>query len=227
MYTYVKRVADAVAAAIVLVLLIIPGVIIALIIKLDSKGPVLFKTKRVGRNKEIFEIYKFRSMVTDAPILPPGKFASAEDYITRSGNILRKTSLDELPQLINVIKGDMSIVGPRPGAAKNEDELIVERDKYDVFSVRPGIGGWAQANGRDELALDVAQKAKVDGEYVEKFGLLMDIKCLYLTFATVITNKGYQEGGSPVSANGYTLTSDTAPQSNVATSSYASASTLQ
>lgn len=197
MYEQVKRVADILVAIFSVVILLIPAVLIAIWIKKDSKGPVFFKTKRIGRNKQVFEIYKFRSMRIDAPVLPPGKFSSVEDYITRSGNILRKTSLDELPQLINVIKGDMSIIGPRPGAAKNEEELIEERDKHNVFSVRPGIGGWVQANGRDELALNVALKAKIDGEYVDNFGPIMDLKCLIMTFATVVTNKGYQEGATP------------------------------
>jgi O-antigen biosynthesis protein WbqP len=176
------------------------GIIIAIVVKLESRGPVLFRQQRIGKDAKIFVIYKFRSMRTDAPKLPPYKLKDANRYITKSGAILRKTSLDELPQLLNVLKGDMSIVGPRPGAAQNEDELIVERQKYGIFKVRPGVTGWAQVNGRDELAADVSRKVAYDSEYVSSISPLMDLRCLYMTVSTILKSDGYKEGivSSPV-----------------------------
>ncbi len=191
---FIKRPLDTAFALVIFLMALPVGIIIAAIIKLESNGPVFFKQQRIGMNIRTFTIYKFRTMRTDAPKLPPNKFKDVNKYITRSGAILRKTSLDELPQLFNVLNGDMSIVGPRPGAAHNEDELIVERQKYGVFSVRPGITGWAQVNGRDELAASVPHKVAYDAEYVENMSILMDLKCLYKTILTVLKSDGYNEG---------------------------------
>jgi O-antigen biosynthesis protein WbqP len=189
-----KRILDIIFALTALLLVFPVGIIIAIVIKLESKGPILFRQQRIGKDAKIFVIYKFRSMRTDAPKLPPNKFKNVNIYITKSGAILRKTSLDELPQLFNVLKGDMSIIGPRPGAAQNEDELIIERQKYGVFQARPGITGWAQVNGRDELAASVPHKVAYDSEYIENMGILMDLKCLYKTILTVLKSDGYNEG---------------------------------
>lgn len=189
-----KRPLGIIFALIIFVTTLPISVIIALIIISENKGPILFRQQRIGMNARTFTIYKFRTMRTDAPKLPPNKFKDVNKYITKSGAILRKTSLDELPQLLNVLKGDMSIIGPRPGAAQNEDELIVERHKYGVFQVRPGITGWAQVNGRDELAASVPHKVAYDSEYVENMGILMDLKCLYKTILTVMKSDGYNEG---------------------------------
>jgi len=161
-------------------------------IKLDSPGPIFFKQKRVGVNKTHFNIYKFRTMRTDTPkdtpthlLLDPGK------YITRMGSFLRKTSLDELPQIINILFGQMAIIGPRP-ALWNQYDLIAERDKYAVNKIRPGLTGWAQINGRDELPIEV--KAKYDGEYVQRMSFLFDLKCLLLTVGVVMNRYGVVEG---------------------------------
>ena len=183
-------------SAICLIILLPAFAVIALIIKLDSKGPVLFRQKRVGWHEKEFYIYKFRTMRTDTPSLPPNKFHDVSKYITKSGRILRKTSLDELPQLLNVLVGEMSFVGPRPGAAKNEEELILERRKRNVFSVRPGVTGWAQVNGRDELAHDVIEKSKHDEFYINNLTFKMDLICVLRTLHVVGSGKGYQEGAN-------------------------------
>ena len=152
-------------------------------IKIESKGPVFFKQKRIGKNKKEFMIYKFRSMRTDTPKDTPTHLLDDPDiYITKVGRFLRKTSIDELPQIINILKGDMSIVGPRP-ALWNQDDLIAERDKYNANSIRPGLTGLAQISGRDELEIPV--KAKLDGYYVEHMGFALDIKCF---FGTIISH---------------------------------------
>jgi len=167
-------------------------IVIAVIIKLESKGPVFFSQKRVTKNKEHFQILKFRTMYIDAPKDAPTHLLSDPTrYITKTGIILRKTSLDELPQLINIIKGDMSIIGPRP-ALWNQYDLIEERDKYRANDILPGLSGWAQINGRDELPIDV--KARLDGEYVRKISLRFDIKCLIGTFVSVVKSDGVVEG---------------------------------
>lgn len=168
--------------------------IICIWIKFDSKGPVFFKQKRVGKNKEYFYIYKFRSMRTDTPKDCPTHLLSDPDqFITKSGKFLRKTSLDELPQLINIIKGEMAIIGPRP-ALWNQYDLIEERDKYKANDVSPGLTGWAQINGRDELEIDV--KAKLDGEYVNHISFWFDIKCFFGTIVSVLKHEGVVEGGT-------------------------------
>ncbi len=193
-YKFIKRLADLICSLVGMILLspLIIAVIIA--IKLDSKGPVMFKQKRIGINKKTFNILKFRTMRIDTPKdTPTHLLDNPEQWITRVGRFLRKTSLDELPQILNIIKGDMSIVGPRP-ALWNQDDLIAERDKYGVNDIRPGLTGWAQINGRDELPIEI--KAKLDGEYVEKMGLIMDIKCFFGTFIAVFRSKGVVEGGT-------------------------------
>lgn len=171
-------------------------IILALIIKIESKGPVFFKQERVTKGKKHFQIYKFRTMYTDAPKNEPTHLLENPDqYITKSGKFLRKSSLDELPQLINIIKGEMSIIGPRP-ALWNQYDLIAERDKYGANDVLPGLTGWAQINGRDELPIDV--KSKLDGEYVKKISLLMDIKCFFGTIFSVLKSDGVVEGRTGV-----------------------------
>lgn len=188
----VKRLLDIILSLCGIIVLIVPMAIIALAIKIDSKGPVFFKQKRVGLNKEHFEILKFRTMLTETPKdVPTHELSDSKKWITKVGKILRKTSLDELPQLFNIFKGEMSIIGPRP-ALWNQYDLIEERDKYGANNVRPGLTGLAQISGRDELAIPV--KAKLDGEYVEKMSLLFDIKCFIKTIGSVIRSDGFVEG---------------------------------
>jgi O-antigen biosynthesis protein WbqP len=169
-------------------------ILLCIAIKIDSPGPVLFKQKRVGKGKSHFYILKFRTMCIDTPRdMPTHLLANPEQYITRVGKFLRKTSLDELPQLINILKGDMAIIGPRP-ALWNQFDLIAERDKYGANDIRPGLTGWAQINGRDELEIDV--KAKLDGEYVERLSFGFDVKCFLGTIAAVLRSDGVVEGGT-------------------------------
>lgn len=169
-------------------------IIIGLIIKLTSKGPILFKQNRVGKNKKIFKIWKFRTMRIDTPKdCPTHMLSNPDQYITKIGKFLRKTSLDELPQIYNILFGKMSIIGPRP-ALWNQDDLIEERDKYGANNVYPGLTGWAQINGRDELEIPI--KAKLDGEYIEKFGFIMDCKCFFGTIKSVLKSDGVVEGGT-------------------------------
>lgn len=192
MYKYVKRFIDFFIAFICLILFWWILVLIAVCIKLDSKGNVIFKQKRIGKNKKEFFIYKFRTMRTDTPKdLPTHLLQNPESYITALGKFLRKSSLDELPQLFNILKGEMSIVGPRP-ALWNQFDLIEERDKYCVNSLTPGLTGWAQINGRDEL--EIAQKAKLDGEYAEKISFLFDLRCFFGTIGYVLKSEGVVEG---------------------------------
>lgn len=191
-YPCVKRVMDFTLSSIGILLLSPLFVLIAMFIKLDSNGPIFFKQKRIGKDKNYFYILKFRTMKTDAPKdMPTHLLDNPETFITKSGTFLRKTSLDELPQVINILKGDMSIVGPRP-ALWNQYDLIEERDKYKANNIHPGLTGWAQINGRDELPIKV--KAKLDGEYVQKMGLWIDIKCIFRTFINVIRSDGVIEG---------------------------------
>lgn len=166
------------------------GIMIA--IKLESKGPVFFKQKRVGLHRSHFNILKFRTMRIDAPKdTPTHLLGDPEQYITKVGKFLRKTSLDELPQIINIFKGEMATIGPRP-ALWNQYDLIEEREKYGANDVLPGLTGWAQINGRDELPIEL--KAKLDGEYVEKIGFLMDVKCFFGTIVSVVKAEGVVEG---------------------------------
>ncbi len=168
--------------------------VVALVVALTSKGPVLFKQRRVGAKKQLFLMYKFRSMYTCTPEnTPTHLLKNADSHITPVGKFLRKTSIDELPQLFNILVGHMSIVGPRP-ALPNQTELIAERDKYGANDIRPGLTGWAQINGRDEL--EDREKARYDGEYCRKVSFLFDVKCLLMTIGKVATSEGVVEGGS-------------------------------
>lgn len=191
---FFKRCLDLILSIIGLILLSPLFIIICIWIKCDSKGPVFFKQKRVGKNKKLFGIYKFRTMYIDTPSEMPTHLLNNPDrFITKAGHFLRKTSLDELPQIINIIKGEMSIIGPRP-ALWNQEDLIKERDRYGANNLRPGLTGWAQVNGRDELEIDV--KAKLDGEYVEKMSFLFDVKCFFKTITSVLKHDGVVEGGT-------------------------------
>ena len=193
-YMGVKRVIDILLSALALILLSWLFLILCIAIKMDSKGPILFKQKRVGIHKTHFMIYKFRTMSIDTPKdMPTHMLADPEQYITRVGKFLRKSSLDELPQIINILMGKMSIVGPRP-ALWNQYDLIEERDKYGANDVMPGLTGWAQINGRDELEIPV--KAAFDGEYVKKIGFAMDVRCFFGTFLSVLRGDGVVEGGT-------------------------------
>lgn len=191
-YIVVKSILDRILALIALILLSPFFLLFAIIIKIESKGPVFFKQKRVGKNKEFFYIYKFRSMRTDTPKdMPTHMLKNAESYITKFGGFMRKTSIDELPQIINIVKGEMSIIGPRP-ALWNQDDLIAEREKYHANDVLPGLTGWAQVNGRDELPIPV--KAKLDGEYVAKMSFAFDVKIFFKTIINVFKHEGIVEG---------------------------------
>ena len=197
MYNFLKRIIDFLLSLIALMLLSPLFLIIAIWIKVNSKGPVFFRQKRVGKNKELFEIYKFRSMRSDTPTdMPTHLLNDPEAFITSSGKFLRKTSLDELPQLINIVKGEMAIIGPRP-ALWNQYDLIEERDKYGANEIRPGLSGWAQINGRDELEIPV--KARLDGEYVNNLSLTFDIKCVLGTIFSVLRSDGVVEGAKNLS----------------------------
>ena len=191
---FFKRLIDLVLSALALVILAIPMLDFALLIKLDSKGPVLFWQKRVGLHKETFMMPKFRSMYIDTPAEVPTHLLNDPDrWITPVGRIYRKLSIDELPQFWSIFIGKMSIIGPRP-ALWNQFDLVAERDKYGANDVRPGLTGWAQINGRDELAIPV--KAKLDGEYVEKLSFLFDCKCFFGTILAVLRRDGVVEGGT-------------------------------
>lgn len=190
----IKRIIDFILALGGLIVLSPVFIILCIWIKLDSKGPILFKQKRVGINKTYFNIYKFRTMYVDTPKdMPTHMLSNPDQYITKSGKFLRKTSLDELPQILNILKGEMAVIGPRP-ALWNQDDLIAERDRYHANDVRPGLTGWAQINGRDELEIPV--KAKLDGEYVEKESFFMDAKCFLGTIGSVLVGDGVVEGGT-------------------------------
>ena len=191
---HIKRLLDFAMAALLSIVLLPLHIIIALAIKLESKGTVFFRQKRIGQDKSTFYILKYRTMRSDAPHdVPTHQLHDPDAYITRIGRFLRKTSLDELPQLINILKGDMSIIGPRP-ALWNQDDLILERDKYGANDIRPGLTGWAQINGRDELEIPV--KAKLDGEYVEKMSFAFDMKCFIGTIIAIFRHEGVVEGGT-------------------------------
>lgn len=194
MYLKIKRLIDIVLSLLGMIVLSPVFLILIIAIKLDSKGPVLFKQKRIGLHKKHFNILKFRTMKIDTPKDTPTHLLDNPDqYITRVGKFLRKTSLDELPQIWNIFVGDMSIIGPRP-ALWNQYDLIAERDKYGANDIPPGLTGWAQINGRDELPIEV--KAKLDGEYVEKIGFWMDVKCFIGTIISVVKSDGVVEGGT-------------------------------
>ena len=190
----IKRAIDFIVSLCGLIVLSPVFLILCAWIKLDSKGPIFFKQKRVGIHKTHFNILKFRTMYIDTPKdMPTHLLTNPEQYITKVGKFLRKTSLDELPQIINILKGEMSIIGPRP-ALWNQYDLLAERDKYGANDVMPGLTGWAQINGRDELEIDV--KAKLDGEYVKRMSLLFDVRCFVGTIFSVLKSDGVVEGGT-------------------------------
>lgn len=194
MYLRIKRLIDLLLSFVGMILLSPLFMILIIAIKVESRGPVLFKQKRVGIHKNHFNILKFRTMRIDTPKdTPTHLLENPDQYITKVGKFLRKTSLDELPQIWNIFVGQMSIIGPRP-ALWNQFDLIAERDKYGVNDIPPGLTGWAQINGRDELPIEV--KAKLDGYYAEKIGLWMDIKCFFGTIISVFKSDGVVEGGT-------------------------------
>ena len=191
---FFKRAIDIFLSFLGITILILPMVVLGLIVKFSSKGPVLFWQKRVGLHKKTFMMPKFRSMYTETPSdMPTHLLNDPSRWITPVGKVYRKLSLDELPQLFCILTGKMSIIGPRP-ALWNQFDLIEERDKYGANDVRPGLTGWAQINGRDELEIPV--KAKLDGEYVEKMSFLFDCKCFFGTILAVVRHKGVVEGGT-------------------------------
>lgn len=199
MYGFLKRFFDIVLSLVAIIVFSWLLIIIAVAIVVEDKGNILFKQKRIGKNKKEFYIYKFRTMKVSTPKdVPTHLLDNPESYITKIGGFLRKTSLDELPQLFNILKGDMSIVGPRP-ALWNQFDLIALRDKNGSNSVRPGLTGWAQVNGRDELPIDV--KAGFDGEYIKKMSIVFDIKITLMTVVSVFTSKGVREGRNESSNN--------------------------
>ena len=193
-YSFFKRCFDIFCSFLAIILLALPMLIVAIAIKCDSKGPVFFKQDRIGKNKKIFKILKFRSMYTNTdPNAPTHQLGDATSHITKVGKFIRKTSIDELPQLFNIFIGQMSFVGPRP-ALWNQDDLIAERDKYHANDIKPGLTGLAQISGRDELEIPI--KAKFDGEYVQKRGFFYDIGLLFKTFFSVFKHEGVVEGGT-------------------------------
>jgi O-antigen biosynthesis protein WbqP len=205
MYLRIKRIIDLVLSLIGLVVLSPIFLIVIIAIKLDSKGPVLFKQKRVGIHKTHFYILKFRTMRVDTPKDTPTHLLDNPDqWITRVGKILRKTSLDELPQIINILKGEMSIIGPRP-ALWNQYDLIQERDKYGANDIRPGLTGYAQIHGRDELPIKV--KAELDGYYIKNQSFWLDVKCFFGTIINVAKSEGVVEGGTGMLAKKETASS--------------------
>ena len=191
---YIKRMIDFILSLMGLIILSPVFIILCIWIKMDSRGRVLFKQKRYGKDKSYFNIYKFRTMRTDTPSdMPTHMLSNPEQYITKCGKFLRKTSLDELPQIINILKGEMSIIGPRP-ALWNQEDLIEKREQYHANNIRPGLTGWAQINGRDELEIEV--KAKLDGDYVKRMSFLFDLKCFLGTITSVLKSDGVVEGGT-------------------------------
>lgn len=197
---FFKRFIDIVLSFIGIVVLALPMIVFALIIKAEDPGPAFFKQKRIGIHKTQFSLLKFRSMKMSTPHdMPTHMLESPEQYILKCGRWMRKMSIDELPQLFNIFTGKMSIIGPRP-ALWNQDDLIAERDKYGANDIKPGLTGWAQINGRDEL--EISEKARLDGEYVAALnaghgkGLTMDCKCFFGTIKSVLHHDGVVEGGT-------------------------------
>ena len=195
---FMKRFIDIILSACGIVVLLPVWLILAIVIKIDDPGPVFFRQKRIAQDKngekQFFQIYKYRSMKMCTPRdTPTHLLQNPEQYITKVGGFLRKTSLDELPQIFNIFFGQMSIIGPRP-ALWNQDDLYAERAKYGANAVKPGLTGWAQINGRDELPIDV--KAKLDGDYVKKISFWFDVKCFFGTIVSVLKHDGVVEGGT-------------------------------
>ena len=191
---FFKRLIDIVLSFIGIVVLALPMLIFALIILIEDPGPVFFLQKRVGIHKTFFNVLKFRSMKMSTPHdMPTHMLENPDQYILKCGRWMRKMSIDELPQLFNILAGQMSIIGPRP-ALWNQDDLVAERDKYGANDVRPGLTGWAQINGRDEL--EIPEKARLDGEYVQKMSFGFDCKCFFGTITSVLHHDGVVEGGT-------------------------------
>lgn len=199
---YIKRVLDVVISLLSLIVLSPLFLLIAIAIKLGSRGPVIFKQKRFGKDRGFFEICKFRTMRTDAPKdVPTNDLRGAKNYITPVGKFLRVTSLDELPQLWNILVGEMSLIGPRP-ALWNQEDLMELRDKYGASMIRPGLSGWAQVNGRDYLSRDLEKKARRDGEYANNISFAFDLKCFLLTIVKVFNRQGIVEGADESKTEG-------------------------
>ena len=191
-YAYMKRLFDSLFSMFILIIMSPIIILISIAIKLDSKGPILFKQQRIGKDMKVFTIYKFRTMRIDAPKdCPPYMFENPDIYITKIGKFLRKSSLDELPQLLNIIKGEMSIIGPRPSSLKEVTLQNLREDK-DVHSVLPGLTGWAQINGRDEMTIQT--KVKYDAEYIQNFGIKMDFIIFFKSIVKVLLQKNILEG---------------------------------
>ena len=187
----IKRIIDIILSGLGIVILGIPMLIVAVIIKCSDPGPAVFKQKRKGIHKKYFTLHKFRSMKKNTPDIPTHLLGNPEKYMIPHGEFIRKYSIDELPQLFDIFVGNMSVIGPRP-ALWNQDDLIAERDKYGANDIRPGLTGWAQINGRDEL--EIAEKARLDGEYVKRCSFLFDVKCFFGTIKSVLTHEGFSEG---------------------------------
>lgn len=190
---FFKRLIDIVLSTVGIIVLVFPMLLIATVIKIDSSGPVFFKQRRIGKHKREFKIIKFRSMPTTVPHDTPTHQFKAEDMLSKWQKLIRRTSIDELPQIFNIFIGQMSIIGPRP-ALWNQEDLIEERDKYGANDIKPGLTGWAQINGRDELEIPI--KARLDGEYVEKMSFAFDCKCFFGTITSVLKHDGVVEGGT-------------------------------
>lgn len=190
----IKRLLDIVISFIGIVVLAVPMLIFAIIVKLDSPGPVLFWQKRIGIGKSTFMMPKFRTMYTETPAnMPTHLLNDPQRWITRSGKWFRKMSIDELPQIFSILTGKMSIIGPRP-ALWNQDDLIAERDKYGANDLRPGLTGWAQIHGRDEL--EIEEKARLDGYYAQNVSFGLDVRCFFGTIFSVLRHEGVVEGGT-------------------------------
>ncbi|MBQ7155927.1 MAG: sugar transferase [Synergistaceae bacterium] len=191
---FVKRLLDIALSLAALVVLAVPMCVFAMMIKLEDRGSALFAQKRVGIHKRHFMMYKFRSMRNDTPHdVPTHMLENPEQYLLRCGKWMRKYSIDELPQIINILKGDMSIVGPRP-ALWNQYDLLAERDRYGANDIKPGLTGWAQINGRDEL--EISEKARYDGEYVQRESFAFDVMCVWRTVINAVRHEGVVEGGT-------------------------------
>ncbi len=189
----VKPTIDFLLSFLAILVLAVPMFILAIAIKRSDPGPAIFKQTRIGKGKTYFSLYKFRSMKVDTPDIPTHLLKNPQQYITSIGMFLRKTSLDELPQVFNIFTGKMSIIGPRP-ALWNQEDLVNEREKYGANDVKPGLTGWAQINGRDEL--EIEEKARLDGEYAQNISFLFDCKCFFGTIKSVLKRDGVVEGGT-------------------------------
>ena len=191
-YLIIKRIFDFIFSLTLLILLIPLFIFVGFFIFLESGSPIIFSSMRVGKNEKEFKLFKFRSLKKEAPSNKASDDIDRKIFVTRVGKIIRRTSIDELPQLINVIKGDMSLIGPRP-CFKEEHELINLRKKFEVFDIKPGLSGLAQVSGRDETARDIKQKVLKDREYIDNFSFKQDIRIFFITILVIITGKGYRE----------------------------------